>query len=101
MLPSRVYDILEPLAHEVTLCIMARTSSDIAKRRVRKFFSEYNGITLRIKGGDLIKQGLKPGPRYKAILRGVLCEKIDGKLKSKKEELACMRELIGNERKNK
>ena len=92
--PSLVYRSLEPLSHEVTLCIMARTKSSIARRRIRKFLTTYNGVKLKIKGHDIKKEGVSPGPRYKEILRKVLYEKLDGKLSAKKDEIKCMRNII-------
>ena len=96
--PSRVYSILEPLSHEVTLCAMARTRSSSARRRIKRFFSEYNGTKLKIKGDDIRKEGIRPGPRYKKILRSILYRKLDGKLPAKKDELRYMRELISGKR---
>ncbi|MBU1783913.1 MAG: CCA tRNA nucleotidyltransferase [Candidatus Omnitrophica bacterium] len=95
--PSLVYRFLEPLPQEVTLCIMAKTGSGVARRRIRKFFTEYNGIDLQINGHDIKKEGISPGPRYKEILRKVLYEKLDGKLRTKKDELKYMRKVIASE----
>ena len=99
MLPSEIYGLLEPLSHEVTLCIMAKTKSSAVRRRVRKFFTDYNGVKLRIRGHDIEKEGIIPGPGYKEILRRILCRKLDGKLLTKKDEIRYMKELIGKEKK--
>lgn len=94
MLPSQVYALLEPLAHEVTVYMLAKTASQEAGRRIKKFFTEYNGTKLKIKGQDIKKEGLKPGPEYGEMLKKVLFKKIDGKLPDKKSELKYLRELI-------
>lgn len=94
MMPSEVYQLLEPFAHEVTLCIMARTMSRTARSRIKKFFTDYNGMKLKIRGHDVEKEGIKPGPRYTKILKQVLCRKLDGKLATKRDELKYLRELI-------
>jgi len=96
--PSEVYKLLEPLSHEVTLCMMAKTGSSKAKRRIRKFFTAYNGVQVKIKGEDIRKEGVIPGPRYKEILRQVLYEKLDGKLPDKRAEVAYMRKVIKESR---
>lgn len=87
MAPSAIYRLLEPLSHEVTLCMLAETSSRTARARIKKFFTELNGQRLAIKGDDIAKLGLKPGPRYKEILDQVLYDKLDGRISGKKEEL--------------
>lgn len=80
------------------MCAMARTRSSSARRRIKRFFSEYNGTKLKIKGDDIRKEGIRPGPRYKKILRSILYRKLDGKLPAKKDELRYMRELISGKR---
>ncbi|MEA3488923.1 MAG: CBS domain-containing protein [Candidatus Omnitrophota bacterium] len=95
MMPSRIYSLLEPFSHEVTLCAMAKTKSEVARRRIRRFFTEYNGTTLLVKGEDIKREGVKPGPKYKKILRRILYKKLDGKLLSRKDEIGYMREVIG------
>jgi tRNA nucleotidyltransferase (CCA-adding enzyme) len=98
MKPSAVYSVLEPFAHEVSLCIMAKTESAIARRRIKRFFTDYNGIKLSIRGDDIEKEGIVPGPRYKEVLQKVLYGKLDGKLTTKKEELDYMRKLVKGNR---
>ena len=92
--PSQVYGILEPLSHEVAIYAMAKTGSQRARMRIKKFFTEYNVTRLKIKGEDVIAAGEKPGPGFSKILKKILCEKIDGKLLSKKDELRYLRELL-------
>ena len=94
MLPSRIYGALEPFPHEVTLYAMAKTESPLAKKRIKKFFTDYNRVKLKIKGDDIIAEGVKPGPRYKKILEAILYEKLDGRLLVKKDEIRYLRELI-------
>jgi len=101
MSPSKIYDILEPFPHEVTLYAMAKTGSSLARRRIKKFFADYNGVKLKIKGDDIIAQGVRPGPRYKKILDQILYRKIDGKLKTKRDELNYLKDFIGKDHKKK
>ena len=96
--PSQVYEVLEPLSHELILYAMSRTTSSKVKINIRKFFKEYNGAKLSIKGEDVIKAGVKPGPKFRKLLRLVLCRKIDGKLKTKKDELKYLNELLERKR---
>ena len=98
MAPSQVYETLELLSHELILYAMSRTSSVKAKNRIKKFFKEYNGTKLRIKGEDVIKAGVKPGPKFRKLLRLILCQRIDGKLKTKKDELEYLKELLSRKR---
>ena len=92
--PSRIYAMLEPLSFEVILLVMADMASGAAKSRVKDFFRKYNGVKTSIGGEDLKIMGLKPCPDYKVILDKVLHAKIDGKLKTKKEEIVYAKRLV-------
>ena len=92
--PSRIYKALEPLSYEVTLAIMANTKSKIAKKYIMDFFKIYHHVRLKIKGQDLKDMGLKPGPKYKKILDKVLSAKVDGKIKTKRDEVRMVKKLI-------
>ena len=73
------------------------TSKDLfayGANRIKKFFSEYNGMTLKIKGHDIEKEGIKPGPKYRTILKKVLCEKLDGKLLTKQDEVKYLKKIL-------
>lgn len=93
---SEIYRLLEPFSHETTLCIMSKSASRLARARIRKFFTDLNGARLRIKGEDIEKLGLKPGPRYKDVLEEVLYLKLDGKVKSRKDEVEAARRIISS-----
>ncbi len=94
LLPSEIFQILEPFSHEGTLCLCARTGSITARQRIRKFFSTYNGTKLKIKGEDIGRLGIKPGPKYREIFKKILCEKLDGKLPTKKDEMCFLKNII-------
>jgi tRNA nucleotidyltransferase (CCA-adding enzyme) len=92
--PSKIYRTLEPLSFEVILLIMAKVSSESARSKIKDFFQKYNGMRTRVNGADLKAMGLSPCPDYKNILEGLLYKKIDGKLKTKTDELAYAGKLI-------
>ncbi|MDD5634572.1 MAG: CBS domain-containing protein, partial [Candidatus Omnitrophica bacterium] len=94
MRPSEIYNLLEELSHEVTLCILAKSGQGPARRRIEKFFTSYNGIKVCVKGGDVIKMGVNPGPHFTKILHLVLCKKIDGGLKTKKDEFEYLKKIV-------
>lgn len=84
--PSRVYKILEPLSFEVILIVYAEAKNKRARTRIHNFLTKYNSVRLKIKGDDLKQLGIKPGPQFKDILTKTLYAKIDGKIKTKKDE---------------
>jgi len=91
---SRIYKILEPVSYEAILVILAKTKTRRLKRRIYDFLEKYNGTKIKVRGDDLKKMGLKEGPHFKDILTKILYAKLDGKVRTKKEELAYLRGLI-------
>lgn len=87
LLPSRVYSVLEPLSFEEILFIRAKAKSKLALSKITDFFAKYNRVRIKIGGEDLKKIGVKPGPLYTRLLKRVLYKKIDGEVRTKKEEL--------------
>lgn len=102
---SRVFSFLEPLSYEVIILIKAKFSPLISgvpqnagknqniKKHIEDFFEIYNGTHLYISGADLHKLGLTPGPYYQKIFHRVLNAKLDGLVKTKKEELGLINRI--------
>lgn len=95
VLPSKVYHLLEPLSYETVLLISVLSKNKSLKRRIEDFLFKYNGQRLHIKGEDLKNLGISPGPGYKKIFSSLISAKIDGKVKTKEEELALAYKLGG------
>ncbi|MDP2929671.1 MAG: hypothetical protein Q8O01_06405 [Candidatus Omnitrophota bacterium] len=93
ILPSKIYNLLEPLSHEATLLLMAISRSDIGRGRVMEFFHKYNGMRTAVRGDDIKALGVKTGPHFAKIIDRVLCKKLDGILKTREEELEYAKKL--------
>jgi len=85
--PSKVYSVLKNLSLEEILFLRAKTKNKIVLSNVEAFLAKHDKIKIKLGGEDLKKLGLKPGPVYANILREVLHNKIDGKFKTKEDEL--------------
>jgi len=93
-LPSAIYNVLEPLSYEVIICILAGLKSDKARTRVQRFFRKYNGVKIKTTGDDLIRLGIKAGPVYGKIMRLILTEKLDGRIRNKSQESAFIQKIV-------
>lgn len=85
--PSEIYRNLEPLSFEVILLIKARYKNKLLNYHIANFFRCYNRERLYIRGQDLTRLGLKPGPAYKKILTKLLYLQLDGRINSKHDAL--------------
>ncbi len=72
---------------EYILYMMALVKDEELKKAISNFYTHQRGIRPYIKGRDLLKIGLQPGPVFSDILKQVLNAKLDGQLKTKKEEI--------------
>lgn len=96
ILPSRVWEILTVFSHESILSMHTKTCSEIAEKRIELFLEKYNTVKLCIKGEDIKKEGVGPGPVYGEILAEVLKEKLNGKLGTRQEELWFMKKILSD-----
>ena len=87
ILPSSIYKKLYGFSEEMLFFMIAKTKSKKAKTRLRNFIFKYNKIKIKANGNDLKKIGFTPGPRLGSTLKRILYAKLDGKVRTKKQEL--------------
>jgi len=92
--PSRIYALLEPLSYEALIALRAKQKNFVFRRNLADFLEIYNGMRIFVCGEDLHCLGLLPGPRYQKIFGQVLKAKLNGKVKTKNEELALIKGLL-------
>lgn len=85
---SSIYKKLQPFSYEVILLAYLSAKSLLARRRIMDFLTHYNELKLSISGNDLLDLGASAGPRFKKILNDALFAKINGRVKTKDDELA-------------
>ncbi len=92
--PAKIFAMLEPLSYEVIIMLKAKYPKPNINRHIEDFFEIYNGMRLFVSGHDLHGFGLKPGPVYQQIFSRVLEAKLNGRLKTKQQELELIRRLV-------
>ncbi|MFA5411141.1 MAG: CCA tRNA nucleotidyltransferase [Candidatus Omnitrophota bacterium] len=91
--PAQIFSLLEPLSYEVILALKAKYKAPLIQKRIEDFFEIYNGMRLSIRGADLHRLGVMPGPYYRKIFTRVMNAKLNGKIKTEEEEMGLMRRL--------
>jgi tRNA nucleotidyltransferase (CCA-adding enzyme) len=91
---SDLYKRLSVFRTELVLFIMAGTKKRSVKRSISRYFTHLRYIQPSIKGQDLVDMGLPPGPVFRRILQAVLDAKLNGELRTKKDELDFVQEFI-------
>lgn len=93
---SQIYFLLKDLAPENIVVLYTQASSAIARRRIELFLIKLKKIPLQINGNDLIAMGYHPSAIFQEVLKKVLAAKIDGKVKTKKEQINLAWDLMKN-----
>lgn len=95
--PAHIFSLLEPLSYEEIILLRAAGSQNkYLKEYITDFLEIYNGMRLYVSGHDLHGLGILPGPRYQKIFAQVLAAKLDGQVKTRRQELALIKRLIKN-----
>lgn len=84
---AKIYRAMNNLHIEAILFAMAIADSNDKKKEISHYLLNLRKIKPALKGNDLTKMGLTPGPVYSEILNAILDEKLRGKLKTKEDEI--------------
>jgi len=90
---SEVFKGLRRLPDEAIIFLVAKASGERSLQRAKAFMTKYRKASLDIAGEDLLRLGIKPGPRFRKIMEETLLAKVDGKLKNRDEEIEYARRL--------
>jgi len=91
---STIYKRLAVFRIELILYMMAATKHKTVKRSISNYVTRLRRIDTSVKGKDLKKMGIKPGPIYREILQAVLDAKLNGQLKTRNDELDFVKEYV-------
>ncbi len=82
----KLYHLLINMDIEILLFSMAVTKDTRKKKEISQFLIELKKIKPLLKGRDIKKLKIPPGPVYSKILKELLDEKLRGKLKTEEDE---------------
>lgn len=97
--PFNIYNLLKSHNIETILLTMV-FSSENQRRKIFLYLSKLKDIKTLIKGEDLKKIGITPGPQYREIFDAVLREKLRGRLVSKEEEIEYVKQILNGKGEN-
>jgi len=91
---STIYKRISVFRVELVLYMMAVTKKEIVKRSISNYFTQLRHINTSIKGNDLKKLGIEPGPIYREIMEAVLEGKLNGRIKTRSEEISFVKNYV-------
>jgi tRNA nucleotidyltransferase (CCA-adding enzyme) len=96
--PARVYAALHGISTEAVLFAMAYADDEQRKMQISRYLLELRRTKTILRGNDLKKMGIEPGPAYSEILRELLYEKLRGTLLSREDEERYVKDYLGSAR---
>jgi len=91
---ATLYTLLLPYDTETLLYLMAKANSEKVKRLISTYFTKLKGTKIQLRGRDLLKIGLEPGPIFKEIFDRLLEAKLNGLVKTKEDEIRLVRDFF-------
>jgi tRNA nucleotidyltransferase (CCA-adding enzyme) len=91
----QLYTLLAPYDTETLLYIMAKASSDKTKRFISTYFTRLKGAKILLRGKDLVKLGLPPGPIFKEVFNRLLEARLNKRVKSREDEVRFVEKTFG------
>jgi len=90
--PSEIYDIFSELSPEAMTLLLAVCSSERVNKYATLFFTQYHSAAqTALKGGDLTRMGMKPGPVFQAVFKTLRDARVNGQVKSREEEISLVK----------
>jgi tRNA nucleotidyltransferase (CCA-adding enzyme) len=84
---SEIYHLLKDIPSEILVLFYVKSKDESAKLKIKYYIENLSKLKTSISGKDLLKLGYKEGPLIKQVLEEVLSKKIDGEIKTKKDEI--------------
>jgi tRNA nucleotidyltransferase/poly(A) polymerase len=95
--PSHVYQVLKGQTRNALRIRAALLSGRKGRERenILAYLNQYSHVRPQLTGQDLRALGIEPGPTYSELLNKLLAARLDGKVKSRADELNFVRAAIG------
>ncbi|MBS3947972.1 MAG: CBS domain-containing protein [Dethiobacter sp.] len=94
---SRIYFALSGQPVETLLMLQIESGSSRVWETTSLYWEKLRHQETAVNGDDLIFLGYKPGPRFQLVLQAVHQARLDGRVRSKEEEMTLIKELFSEQ----
>ena len=84
---SEIYSALDSLSTESKLFMMAKSTQVVTRRHISLYFTQLKDAKPLLKGADLIRMGIEPGPSIRKHLAKLLKAKLDQQVITREDEM--------------
>ena len=91
--PPEIYDIFSQLSPEAMVFLLTFLDDGRINKYATLYLTQYHALgKLSLTGDDLIRMGVKPGPIFQTVFKTLRDARVDGRVKTKQEEMALVNE---------
>lgn len=94
---SQIYRLLQPFSRQSLHVLYLAEEDTSVRQAIDLYMDELRSVRTVLRGDDLKEVGLVPGPLYKDILDRLLDARLDGRVHSREEEAALLKEMLSVE----
>jgi tRNA nucleotidyltransferase (CCA-adding enzyme) len=91
---SGLYNILNIFKPELILYMMATAKKEETVKAISHFYTQLRNTTVQLRGRDLIKIGIKPGPGFRDIMLAILKARLNSRLITLEDEIEFAKSYI-------
>ncbi len=91
---SELHKRLSVFRTEIILFMMARERSERVRKAIAHYYTRLRFVKTSVTGRDLHKMGVAPGPIYREALQATLDARLNGRLKTREDELHFIRNYL-------
>ncbi|MBI2845668.1 MAG: CBS domain-containing protein [Chloroflexi bacterium] len=91
---SGLYRILAPYRTQVLFLLWLTSDSKAIRNRLELYHHQLACVETILRGDDLREMGVPRGPVYKKILQALRDARLDGKIKTRPDEIALVKRLV-------
>jgi tRNA nucleotidyltransferase (CCA-adding enzyme) len=95
--PSAIYRLLKPYPARVLAVAWIAANNKRLRERLRRYQSEWRRVEAALTGDDLRAMGLRPGPLFRDLLGALREARLDGKVRTRDDEVRMVERMVGEE----
>ncbi len=95
LMPSEIYRLVDGVSPVAVSCCQLASDSPLVRRRLSLYLSKLRKTKSSLTGSDLIELGFPQGPRLKGVLTRLMDARLDGKVRTRDDEVRLARGLLG------
>lgn len=95
--PSAIYRLLEGYSPQAILALALASDSPLVAERLHLYLNKLRYVKISLDGEALKRMGIPPGPQLGEIIRALKDARLDGKVKTRKEEEELVRKWLSGQ----